>query len=202
MTYDIHELVKFDLPYFDYGKYVVGVDEAGRGPLAGPVVAAAVVIDKSVIIDEVNDSKKLSEKKRDELYPLILREAEDVTISVVDENIIDGINIYQAAKRAMINAAQMLRIKPSIILVDGMKLPDVLFPNVKIIGGDAKSFRIAAASIIAKVTRDRIMYRLSEKFPNYGWNHNKGYPTSEHIKAIERFGVTPYHRKSFKHCNE
>ncbi len=202
MTYDIHALVNFDLPYFDYGKYVVGVDEAGRGPLAGPVVAVAVVIDKSVIIDGVNDSKKLSEKKRDELYPLILREAEDVTISVVDENIIDGINIYQAAKRAMISATQMLGIKPSIVLVDGMKLPDAFFPNVKIVGGDAKSFRIAAASIVAKVTRDRIMYRLSEKFPNYGWRHNKGYPTSEHIKAIERFGVTPYHRKSFKHCNE
>ncbi len=198
MKYNIHELVSFDERFFNLGKDIVGVDEAGRGPLAGPVVAAAILIDRSIVIDGVNDSKKLNEKKRDELYPLILRNARRVGISVVDENIIDEINIYQAAKRAMIEAVLALEIRPSIVLVDGMKLPDALFPNVRIVGGDGRSFRIAAASVVAKVTRDRIMCLLDEEFPNYGWSHNKGYPTREHIKAIRSFGVTPYHRKTFK----
>ncbi len=175
---------------------IAGVDEVGRGPLVGPVVAAAVILPKGFFNDKINDSKKLSEKKREELYSLIMENALSVGVGIVDNHRIDEINIYEATKEAMIEAINKLSIKPEHILIDAMKLSlDV--PSTSIIKGDAKSESIAAASIIAKVTRDRMLIELDQKYPMYNYKKNKGYPTKEHLEAINKYGVTDLYRKSY-----
>ncbi len=176
---------------------IAGVDEAGRGPLAGPVVAAAVIFDNDFFLKEVNDSKKLTEKAREEIFPEIINNAMAYGTGIVWQNEIDRINILQATLKAMKIAVSKLSATPDLILIDGNK---TFFSEIKtqpVIKGDSKSFAIAAASIIAKVTRDRIMLEASGKFPEYGWERNKGYGTKQHIAAIKKYGITPYHRKSF-----
>ena len=176
---------------------IAGIDEAGRGPLAGPVVAAAVIFDNEIIIEGVNDSKKLTEKKREELFEIIKEQSLSYAVGIVDEKLIDEINILKAALKAMKEAAEKLNPKPDIILIDGNKTFNSLIPAKAIVKGDSKSFAIAAASILAKVTRDRIMKGAAESHPEYLWHKNKGYGTKQHIEAIRKFGFTDYHRKSF-----
>lgn len=175
---------------------IAGVDEVGRGPLAGPVVAAAVILPKDFFLAGIDDSKKLSEKKRQEYDELIRQEALAVSISMVDAKEIDVVNIYEATKKAMKSAIVSLNIKPDFLLIDAMKL-ETPYPSESIIKGDAKSISIAAASIVAKVARDRLMKEISLTFPGYGFQQNMGYGTKEHLQAIEQHGITPYHRKSF-----
>lgn len=195
---NISKLKKFDLEYLNNGtKILAGIDEAGRGPLAGPVVAAAVIFDKDFYIEGIDDSKKLTAGKREELYSEIIDNALSVKTSVIEQHLIDEINILQAALKAMQKSFKKLKPRPELLLVDGNKMFPTRTPFVTVVGGDSKSFSIAAASIIAKVTRDRIMVKLSEKYPEYKWHKNKGYGTREHIEAIKKFGATPYHRKSF-----
>ena len=176
---------------------IAGVDEAGRGPLAGPVVAAAVIFDNETVIEGIDDSKKLSEKKREELFEIIKEKSLSFGIGIVDEKLIDEINILNAALQAMKYAAEQLITKPDLIIIDGNKSFKSDIPTKTIVQGDAKSFSIAAASIIAKVTRDRIRREASESYPEYLWHKNKGYGTKQHIEAIHKFGFTEFHRKSF-----
>jgi len=176
---------------------IAGTDEAGRGPLAGPVVAAAVIFNPDVEIVGVNDSKKLSEKKRVELFPQIKNYAVSFGYHVIDNREIDEINILQASLKAMKNSVQKLSVKPDIILVDGNKSFEYDAKVLPIVKGDSKSFAIAAASIIAKVVRDEIMKKLAMEFPVYGWEKNKGYPTKDHIAMVKKHGPCPYHRKTF-----
>ena len=176
---------------------IAGIDEAGRGPLAGSVYAAAIIFEKEFIIPEVKDSKKLSEKKRELLFALIKENAISYAIGIASEKEIDEINIRQASILAMQRAVKVLNIKPDFLLVDGFDLPDSNIPSEGIIKGDDKSFTIAAASIIAKVSRDAYMKDLDKKYPNYKFAKNKGYGTKEHIEAIKKYGITPVHRKSF-----
>ena len=178
---------------------IAGVDEAGRGPLAGPVVVAAVVLDRKVHIEGLDDSKKLSEKKRETLFKQIMETALDWKIEIVSPQIIDEINILQATLLGMENAVLGLRRKPDICLIDGNQIPKkIKYFSVAVIKGDGKYASIAAASILAKVSRDRIMRELHRKYPSYNFAKNKGYPTKEHLKALDKFGVTSIHRKSFK----
>jgi ribonuclease HII len=183
----------------DYGHVrTAGIDEAGRGPLAGPVVVAGVILDLKKNISGLDDSKKLSSTKRDELYEIILREAIDWKIEIISEKIIDDINILQASLRGMKIVAEKFDPPPDICLIDGNFLPKGLMLNSQpVVKGDSIYAAIAAASILAKVTRDRIMVELHEKFPQYNFASNKGYPTQEHLKAIRRFGITDHHRRSF-----
>jgi len=182
----------------EYG-IIAGVDEAGRGPLAGPVVTAAVILDMKKRIPGLNDSKKLSEKKREEFYEIITKEAICWEIKIVSPEIIDKINILQATLFGMEEAVLSLKIKPNICLIDGNKIPKKLIGFSKaIVKGDAKIASIAAASILAKVTRDRLMRKLHERFPQYNFKKNKGYPTKEHIAALDKYGVLDCHRKSYK----
>ncbi len=176
---------------------ICGVDEAGRGPLAGPVVAAAVVVSASVSIEGVNDSKKLTEHKRNELYDYIISRCGAYSINVNDEKRIDEINILQSSLEAMKNCIDMLTLRPELILVDGNKLFPHEISRKAIVKGDSKSFAIACASILAKVTRDRLMFELHEEYPQYNWKKNKGYPTRDHISAVLEFGPCIYHRKTF-----
>jgi len=178
-------------------KFLAGVDEAGRGPIAGPVVAAAVIFDKKAFHKEINDSKQIPEKKREELFDWILENCLCYGVGIIDHREIEEINILQASLKAMRIAVEKLSIKPNLILIDGNKSFPSELRTKTIVKGDAKSFSIAAASIIAKVTRDKIMKEAHEKFPMYSWNHNKGYATLEHRKAVKKFGVSPFHRKSF-----
>lgn len=177
--------------------YIGGVDEAGRGPLAGPVVASVVVFEKDTKIPYVNDSKKLSEAKREELFDIIKEKALDYGIGIVDNDEIDEYNILNATYMAMKKAINSLNKKPDYLLLDAVTIPDLDIKQFPIIKGDAKSISIAAASILAKVTRDRLMYKYDEIYPQYGFKHHKGYGTKEHYEAIENFGITPIHRKSF-----
>jgi ribonuclease HII len=177
-------------------KYIAGVDEVGRGPLAGPVVAAAVVLPEDFFLPGIDDSKKISEKKRNEYDKIIRREAIAVSVAKIDAAEIDRVNIYEATKKAMIAAIASLDPNPEVLLIDAMKL-ETPFVVESIIKGDAKSVSIAAASIVAKVARDSLMVELSKQFPEYGFQQNMGYGTREHIQAIQRHGITPYHRKSF-----
>jgi len=177
--------------------FIAGVDEAGRGPLAGPVIAAAVIFSPDVFIEGVNDSKKLSEKKRDELFPIIIDKALCFAYDIISNKTIDEINILKSSLLAMKNAVESLKIKPDLVLIDGNKTFDSSLNKKAIVKGDSKSFSIAAASIIAKVLRDKLMIDLHEEYPAYNWLKNKGYPTKEHIAAIKENGVTPFHRKSF-----
>ena len=179
-------------------EYICGIDEAGRGPLAGPVVVAAVIMPKDSMIEGVNDSKKVSEKKREKLYDLITEEALSYAVGIIDHKEIDEINILNATKNGLTEALKGLKIRPNIILVDALNHIDTLgIPYEPIIKGDAKAYSISAASIIAKVTRDRIMREWDEVYPQYGFIEHKGYGTAKHIAAIKEYGLCPIHRKSF-----
>lgn len=181
--------------------YIAGVDEVGRGPLVGPVVTAAVILPKDFVDERINDSKKLTEKKRELLYDVIMENAISVGIGMSSNEVIDEINILEATKKAMIEAISNLNVKPEHILIDAVKL-NVDIPSTSIIKGDAKSQSIAAASIIAKVTRDRMMVELDKEHPEYDFKHNKGYGTKKHIDAIYKYGVLPEHRKTFAPISE
>ena len=179
-------------------EYICGIDEAGRGPLAGPVVVGAVIMPKDSFIEGVNDSKKISEKKREKIYDQILEEAIAYSIGVIDRQTIDDINILNATKKGLTMSLQELTVKPDIILVDALEHIDTLgIPYESIIKGDAKSYSIAAASIIAKVTRDRIMREWANIYPEYSFEVHKGYGTAKHISAIKEHGLCPIHRRSF-----
>jgi ribonuclease HII len=178
---------------------IAGVDEAGRGPLAGPVVAAAVIFPQHhSTIPGINDSKQLSEKKRDFLFDVVCQHAVSFGIGVVDHHEIDHLNILQATYKAMSIAVENCHIPPDYVLVDGRGLPRLAMPAQAIIKGDAKSLSIAAASILAKVTRDRLMVELHGHYPEYGFQQHKGYPTKKHIQAIRKHGLSPVHRRSFR----
>ena len=194
----IEALCEFEKEY-DYCRYICGIDEAGRGPLAGPVVAGAVVLPKGCRILYINDSKKLSEKKREELFDVISREAVSVGIGIVSAQRIDEINILQATYEAMRQAIQKLSVQPDILLNDAVTIPGVEIAQVPIIKGDAKSISIGAASIIAKVTRDRLMVEYDKVMPEYGFASNKGYGSAAHIAALKKYGASPIHRQSFIH---
>lgn len=193
------KLKEIDKEFFDMGmQYVCGIDEAGRGPLAGPVVVASVILPKDSMIEGVNDSKKISESKREKLYDVILQEAISYGIGIIYQEEIDEINILQATKKGLHEAVTNMKIKPNVILVDALTGIDTLgIPYKSIIKGDAKSYSIGAASIIAKVTRDRIMREWDKIYPEYGFAGHKGYGTAKHIEAIKKYGLTPIHRKTF-----
>ena len=186
----------YEKKYSGYER-ICGIDEAGRGPLAGPVVAGAVILPKDCEILGVDDSKKLSAKKRELLYDEIMEKAVAVSVGIVSPERIDEINILQATYEAMREAAAGLGTEPDILLNDAVTIPEVVIPQVPIVKGDAKSVSIAAASIIAKVTRDRIMVEYESRFPGYGFASNKGYGSAEHIEALRRLGPSPIHRNSF-----
>ncbi len=175
---------------------IAGVDEVGRGPLVGPVVTAAVILPIDYKLEGLTDSKKLSEKKRDYFYDIIMHDAISVGIGIKDNKVIDEVNIYEATKLAMYEAINNLNITPEHVLIDAMPL-DLDIPHTSIIKGDAKSLSIAAASVIAKVTRDRMMYELDQKYPMYNYKKNKGYPTKEHIEAINKYGIFDGYRKTY-----
>ena len=179
-------------------KYICGIDEAGRGPLAGPVVVASVIMPENSIIEGVNDSKKVSEVKREKLYDLIIEESISYGIGIINQNEIDEINILNATKRGLTKSIKELKVKPDIILVDALKDIDTQEIKYKsIIKGDAKVYSIACASIIAKVTRDRLMREWDALYPQYGFKAHKGYGTAKHIAAIKEYGLCPLHRRSF-----
>ncbi len=178
-------------------KFVAGVDEVGRGPLAGPVVVAAVILPQGLRIKGINDSKQLTEKKREELYKIIMKEALAVNVAFVYEDVVDKINIYEATKQGMLEAIDGLNIKPDHVLIDAMPLNELKIEHTSIIHGDALSASIGAASIIAKVTRDHFMEKMDHKYPNYGFKKHKGYCTKEHLEALNKYGPCPIHRKSF-----
>ena len=194
---DIDRL-KYEKKLWQQGyQFIAGIDEAGRGPLAGTVYACAIIFEKNFIIQEVMDSKKLSEKKRELLYDLIKQNAISIGIGTASEIEIDTINIRQASFLAMKRAVEGLTIQPDYLLVDGFDLPDAEIQSEGIVKGDDKSFTIAAASIIAKVSRDAYMKDLDKMYPEYKFAKNKGYGTKEHIEAIKKYGITAVHRKSF-----
>ncbi|HHE39393.1 MAG TPA: ribonuclease HII [Candidatus Cloacimonetes bacterium] len=196
-------LFKNEFEYRKKYKIIAGIDEAGRGPLAGPVVVAAVILDRDWHIEGLNDSKKLSEKKRNRLAWEILEKSLDCKVIIIPPTKIDEINILQATLLGMEQAVLDLKIKPDICLIDGNKVPEKIAHYSKaIVKGDAKYASIAAASILAKVTRDRIMREKHEKFPVYNFRKNKGYPTREHIAAIRSYGITSLHRKTFRPVKE
>ena len=193
------ELKKIDKEFFDKGvKYIAGIDEAGRGPLAGPVVVASVILPQDSMIEGINDSKKVSEAKREKLYDLIINEAISYGIGIIYQDEIDEINILQATKKGLTEAIKQMEVKPNIIMVDALSGIDTLgIPYKSIIKGDAKCYSIAAASILAKVTRDRIMREWDKIYPEYGFGSHKGYGTAKHITAIKEFGPCPIHRRTF-----
>lgn len=180
--------------------FIGGCDEAGRGPLVGPVVASCVVLPKNYKSDEINDSKKLSEKKREKLYDIIMKDALSVGVGIVSAKEIDELNIYEASRLAMIRAYNEANKKVRIdyLITDAMPIDTLNIPVLKIIKGDAKSITIAAASIIAKVTRDRILLELDKKYPEYNFKKHKGYPTKEHIEKINKYGVFSEYRTTYK----
>lgn len=192
----IAALWKYEKEYETCG-FVCGIDEVGRGPLAGPVVAGAVILPKDCDILYINDSKKLSEKKREELYDIIMEKAVAVGLGYASPERIDEINILQATYEAMREAISKLAVSPDILLNDAVTIPEVTIRQVPIIKGDAKSISIGAASIIAKVTRDRLMVEYDKVFPEYGFSSNKGYGSGAHIEALKKYGPTPIHRRSF-----
>ena len=177
---------------------ICGIDEAGRGPLAGPVVVAGVIMPKDSMIEGINDSKKISEKKREKLYDLIIEEAISYSIAIIGQDIIDDINILNATKEGVTKVVDGLDVKPNLIIIDALDHINTRgIPYEPIIKGDAKCYNIAAATILAKVTRDRIMREWDEVYPQYGFVQHKGYGTAKHIQAIKEYGLTPIHRKSF-----
>lgn len=193
---------EFETELYNNGiNFIAGIDEVGRGPLVGPVVTAAVILPKDFYDERINDSKKLTEKKRELLYDVIMENAISVGIGISSEDVIDEMNILNATKRAMLEAVNNLSVKPEHLLIDAVKL-DTDIPQTSIIKGDAKSESIAAASIIAKVTRDRMMIELDKIHPEYDFKHNKGYGTKKHIEAIRKYGIIKEHRKTFAPCDE
>ena len=192
-------MLDYELEYYKSGKKLIaGVDEAGRGPLAGPVCVAAVIMpfEQDKIIEEINDSKKLTEKKREQLFEKIKNTAISYNIVFVDEKTIDSINILNTTKLGMKQAIEGLGVKPELVLIDAVKI-DTCVPTESIIKGDAKSYNIAAASILAKVTRDKLMVELDKKYPEYNIKKHKGYGTKEHIENLKKFGKCEIHRNSF-----
>ena len=188
----------FEKPLWEAGKkYIAGVDEVGRGPLAGPVVTAAVILPEDFDVLGVDDSKKLSPKRREELFDLIMEKAVAVSIGRREPEVIDEINILEATKAAMLDAIRGLEIRPDHVLIDAVVLKGLDIPQTSIIKGDAKSVSIAAASIIAKVTRDREMIEMDEKYPGYAFASNKGYGTKAHYEGLKKHGPCPIHRKTF-----
>ncbi|MDQ0204199.1 ribonuclease HII [Pectinatus haikarae] len=195
----LHELYKYEYELQAGGnEYIAGTDEAGRGPLAGPVVAAAVILPVGCYIPRLNDSKKLSAAAREKIYAQILEKAIAVSRSVIDEKTIDRINIYQASMNAMYNAIYSLGVKPQQVLIDAMPLNALDIPHLSIIKGDAKSASIAAASIVAKVERDQLMDEYDRQYPEYGFSSHKGYGTPRHLEALHKYGPCPLHRCSFE----
>ncbi len=192
-------LKKMEKELYNKGfEYICGIDEAGRGPLAGPVVVAGVIMPKDSMIEGVNDSKKVSEKKREKLYDVILEEAISYSVAIVGQDVIDDINILNATKQGVTKVVEELEVKPNLILVDALTHINTKgIPYDSIIKGDAKCYNIAAASIIAKVTRDRIMREWDEIYPQYGFINHKGYGTAKHIEALKEYGPCPIHRKTF-----
>lgn len=193
---DTKPLFEHDLKIKEKYNLIAGLDEVGRGPLAGPVVTACVIMPYDEMIEGVFDSKRVSAKKREKLYDLILSKAIAYSITLESEKIIDEINILQATKKSMLNSYNSLSIKPDVLLVDAVKL-DVDCPTLPIIKGDSTSYAIACASIVAKVYRDRMMDKYHEQYPMYDFINNKGYGTKKHIEALKQFGKCPIHRDSF-----
>lgn len=194
--------LEYENKHYALGKELIaGVDEVGRGPLAGPVVACCVIMPKDFYIEGVTDSKKVSLKKRNEYEKIILENAIAFSIAFIDEKIIDEINIYEASRKAMIEAIDNLKVKPDIVLVDAMPL-NIDIETESIIKGDEKSFTIACASIVAKQARDRFMDELAIKYPEYGFEKHKGYPTKLHKEALKKYGVLDIHRKTYKPVQE
>lgn len=193
------KIKEIDEEFFKKGvKYVAGIDEAGRGPLAGPVVVACVIMPEDSMLEGVNDSKKISEKKREVLYEKITEEAISYGVGIINQEEIDELNILRATKKALTMALKEMETKPNVILVDALTGIDTLgIPYKSIIKGDANSYSIAAASIIAKVTRDRIMREWDKVYPEYGFAGHKGYGTAKHIAAIKEYGLCPLHRRTF-----
>lgn len=194
----IERMKEYERKYSQY-QNICGIDEAGRGPFAGPVVAGAVILPKDCSILYLNDSKQLSEKRREELYDMIMEKANAVGVGIVSPQMIDEINILQATYEAMRQAVQKLDISPDLLLNDAVTIPGISIPQIPIIKGDAKSLSIAAASVIAKVTRDRLMVEYDKIMPEYGFAANKGYGSKQHIEALKKYGMTPIHRKTFIH---
>nr|WP_295678408.1 ribonuclease HII [uncultured Lachnoclostridium sp.] len=192
----VKSMQEYERSYPTY-RYICGIDEVGRGPLAGPVIACAIILPKDCEILYINDSKQLSEKKREALYDEIMEKAISVGIGSASHARIDEINILQATYEAMRGAINKLGVVPELLLNDAVTIPEVAIPQVPIIKGDAKSISIAAASIIAKVTRDRLMVEYDKVFPGYGFASNKGYGSADHIKALKELGPSPIHRESF-----
>ncbi|MBE5735354.1 MAG: ribonuclease HII [Clostridiales bacterium] len=193
-------MVNFDREYMGLGvRHVAGIDEAGRGPLAGPVSVAIVVmpLEEDKIVQGVNDSKKLTEKKREALYDEIISKAIAYHVELIDEKVIDAINILNATKLGMVNCIEALKGKFDIALIDAVKLDNMDVPTESIVKGDAKSYNIACASILAKVTRDRLMMEMDKKYPQYNFAKHKGYGTKEHYEAINKFGKCDIHRETF-----
>ena len=193
----LENMLIYEKKYYETCDYICGIDEAGRGPLAGPVVAGAVILPKGLKIPYLNDSKQLSEKKREELYDVIMEQAVSVGVGIISPERIDEINILQATYEAMREAVGKLAYRPDVLLNDAVIIPELPIPQEKIIKGDAKSLSIAAASVIAKVTRDRMMKAYHELFPEYGFDKHKGYGSKEHIEMIQKIGPCAIHRRSF-----
>lgn len=196
----LNAMMEYERKYSEF-KYICGIDEAGRGPLAGPVVAGAVILPANCYIEYLNDSKKVSEKRRELLFNEIKEKALAYGVGVVSPEVIDDINILEATYLAMKQAIDSLSVRPQMLLVDAVHIPGVGIPQAGIIKGDAKSVSIAAASIIAKVTRDRMMRDYDSLYPEYGFAGHKGYGTKQHYEALRRFGKCPIHRNSFVHLD-
>jgi ribonuclease HII len=193
-----HPSLRYERKLWKAGVQIIaGVDEAGVGPMAGPVVAAAVIFEQEVFIRGVNDSKKLPPERREELYPKIQAKARAIGIGIAHHGEIDELNIFWATMAASERALLALAHTPEHVLVDGRRIPELKLPQTKIVGGDRKSFCIAAASIIAKVTRDRLMLEYDAQYPDYGFARHKGYCTADHFAALDRLGPSPIHRRSF-----
>jgi ribonuclease HII len=190
------------LAYAQGAKYVAGIDEVGRGCLAGPVVACAIIFPLNTLIEGVKDSKKLSPEKREQLFDVLYKHAISIGIGTVEETIIDEINILRATIKAMEKAVEALQVKPDHLLIDALFLENLAIPQFAIKEGDNKSFSIAAASIVAKVTRDRMMLTYSQQYPEYAFSKHKGYGTPEHLEAIAKYGPCPIHRKTFRGVKE
>lgn len=196
---EICDLLKYEKELYSQGITLIGgVDEVGRGPLVGPVVAACVILPVNYNLEGLNDSKKLTEKKRDKFYDIIMKDAISVGIGIVDAKTIDEINILEASRLAMKKAILNMDVKPEFVLSDAMKLNNIDIPYKDIVHGDALSLSIAAGSVIAKVTRDRMMYDLDKKYPEYGFAKHKGYPTKAHLENIVKYGVLDNYRFTYK----
>lgn len=198
------DMQQFDQTFRDRGyEYIAGVDEAGRGPLAGPVVAAAVILPQNFKLLGLTDSKQINEQLRNEFYNIIIKESISYHISIIDNEKVDQINIFEATKLAMKQSIHNLTKAPEFVLIDAVKIDQLKYPYAPIIKGDEKSISIAAASILAKVTRDNLMEEIHKQYPIYHFNSNMGYGTKHHLDMLEKHGITPYHRKTFspvKNC--